>query len=764
MSQLAPIPEKTALIPPGSALARVQLKDIIPAVQLTNHDKPLWDEESAGAKQEFRLWQKIATVIDRAPHGTKSQLMAEIASYFHRENNPWNARKIENRLIKFYKHKRSNRPHAYQSLIDRRRYPAPKKRALPFEARQHIAKEMHDYKGRGQRGATQAVLENWISRWHDWVRGDLTKALPGWPKDQPPRGSTKNRGLPRGFNYDGFHACRANLRNRTLSSQGPRAASAHAPKILTTRFDERSQTMLGYRQLLQIDDNWNDMLVNPYINSDAKRELRPVTFTSIDALTTLQRFAFKSQYVSSDTKERRNLTEIDAAWFIADDLIHGGYNVQTGTQIWGEGGTAHFKRIDQLAEITGGKVTFHTGGTYGNPAFRELIYKCNGGGNFRAKALVEGCFNQRHNRLAYLLAQVGPSPQQRPEENTGIQAYHRHLVRAAKQLPDHLAVKLVSPILDAYTLQRLIRLTVGEINRRTDHQIEGWERCGFTGFKWRLDANSDQWSTDREFAQLPADVQEAYQVLFAHNSDLVMPTRLSPLEAAERMSRKNIRHLDPLDAVELIPDDAWFQVTCNSQQMIQFHRERISPDDLHFYGVATNRVGERIHLERGKKYLALCNPYNPDWLIIGRTEGSRRGGIVGVAQAVPKGLKTDPTTFQTQIKKIAQINSEDTVELRVALQSEAAQRERERDHNDRIKSRLQIEQDEAEATADTALQNSSEAPARRDSAAPNDATPTDRKRGAGASPSTTQEPEPDDDEDFDDDPFAKIEKTDQQYE
>lgn len=292
------------------------------------------------------------------------------------------------------------------------------------------------------------------------------KPIPGVPDDAP-----RDR-LPDGWSYTNLMRFKPTSFEVTAFRIGRTAAADHRPMVYTTR----ANLWVGSHYLF--DDIWHDLMVNVL---DTQKTGRPLEFHALDLASACKvGWGFRVRTESDLTGRMEGLREENMRWIVAQVLSQHGYDAQRGTVLVVEHGTAAIRPdLESLIlQLTNGKVTVSRSGMTGDPAFVGQ-YAGRGKGNFRFKAALESLGNLIHNRTAALPAQTGMDVAHRPESLHGELRHNDALLAAFAALAEHrpeLAEQLRFPLLSHVAFGELLVDIYGEINRRTEHRLEGWSR------------------------------------------------------------------------------------------------------------------------------------------------------------------------------------------------------------------------------------------------------------------------------------------------
>lgn len=627
--------------------------------------------EETGARAQVEAWYPRMVAIDSAANKEAARL-AVCRATGEKEGN---VRKL------YYEYwRKSGRD--WRALIDRRLYPDPRQATLPSLFKQYV---LHIYDGlqRGQTGAEvrRLILEQ-LARWErDPHNADL--ALPGY--DEPPRRHPIHH-YPDGWSERSFERMLPDKYQRALRKQGPKGASEFLPSLYTTR------EHLAVGQIIYFDDQWHDTYVN--LTGVNARSLRPQSFNAVDGLTG---YAFepglKPQVWDEEKSKRIELNSDDCFWYVISVLAGHGYNATTGTTLVMEHGATNVDKRDKfrngmklpdhfnwrLEEITGGKVKIDVSGIWREPAFKGMLFEGKPTGNFRFKAPIESYFARVRTGTCALPGATGLSPDRAPEESHGLLHYNQQLLGLIDKLPRDRFLKLQRPILEWEDYCRVYRDIHRVINRARDHYLQGWEKLGFTGQRYRL-GHEAPWIGEEQWQLIPAEHRAMYQHIITQPGNFES-FRLSREEAF--LDRKDQLTRLPLHAVPLLaPPRMWKEITASQQLELTIFDRAIDSEPLRYFATVRTPQGHEVHLQRGKTYVRLLNIFNPDQLWIAEKDGCR---LIGTARRILPPCKTDAAALQSAIGEHAHLQSIEKKEVAVRSESEAAKRVAMREHNRRVK-------------------------------------------------------------------------------
>ena len=473
------------------------------------HDLPEFSSQDLGAQNQILKWLGICHKIMDAPRGTKGAMVTALADELGKTESAINCK-----LGKYNKE-------GWKALVNRSKFPKEMVSALPpaFQMwiptlflrfqRNNAAKQVHRY------------ILNRLQNWRNTLSPE--HALPGYTS--PPEDT--EHGYPAGWSYKTISRLKPSEYQLRKARQGNKAASNYLPSNYSTRYG------LKFGQRVFFDDQDHDIKIN--LLGRNSRAMRPSGFNCIDHLSgCFLDYTAKMTLWNDDEKRSKTLKQKDFTWFVIHYLITHGYRTDaTGTELIFEHGSATgWKGFDEaLNHITSKHVKVFRGGRFNDPIFEGMMFRPQSSGNFRSKSPLESMFNLDRNYMAALPGQIGSNQRLNGmEEHYGMDRYNDQLIKLYHKLPEQVRQCIQFPYL---TWQEFIATQADvykTINSRTDHKLEGWEKCGHVVNRFRLDP-SQPWQdrialseVDQErakaiaeladwriFALSPAEVANAYK-------------------------------------------------------------------------------------------------------------------------------------------------------------------------------------------------------------------------------------------------------------
>jgi hypothetical protein len=317
-------------------------------------------------------------------------------------------------------------------------------------------------------------------------------------------------------------------------------------------------------------------------------------------------------------EKKKTLTERDFLWFVIHTLMDAGYRTdEVGTQLIWEHGTATVRDrqlIQTLETLTRGSVTPAVSGILGVEQMAGM-FEGTGRGNFRFKSLRESLFSLLHNYFQQLPGQVGLSRDRSPEQMVGLERYNAEILALVPKLDPAAAENLQFPVLTWDQFNEAALRLLDQISQRKDHEMEGWERCGFLKMFWRI-SERQEWLSEDEFATYADAERTAITALIRSNPDRYQTQRrMSPREVWDskrnELSRLRAEQLPVLFAHRA--QEIGREVTVR-RGLITVDADEFGLDPIQWQAIDARR-GAGHRLAEGEKFLAFVNPHNPAHLV-----------------------------------------------------------------------------------------------------------------------------------------------------
>ena len=577
------------------------------------------------------------------------------------------------RYLRYYKDR------GWQGLVDGRAA-AGATRALPAVFQNYV-RQLHLQNQRSTTG--QEVHRQIVERWSTWRRtGDPAFAIPGY--DSPP--AAERTGYPKGWSVDSIYRLRPEQQALSTVRQGAKAAADFLPSVLKTRCGIR------FGQVVFFDDQDDDVkIVAP---GTSMKSLRPQGFNCIDYLSgCFLGHHIRLRWWDTAAEQYRTLTQQEFTWFVIAHLQRYGYRSDDGTTLVFEHGTAtgynnqdlltfsdHHSFDDALAAVSCGKIHVNRSGLFNSPAFAGMLFRPQSTGNFRFKAPLESMFNLVRNRMAALPGATGINRDMKPAEQYGQDHYIEALMKIHERLDEQHRQLLVYPLMTPQQFGTAAAAVYQAINSRTEHNLQGWEDCGFVAPQIRFTPDDrSPWMSQDELAKLP-DAARSAALALSEIPGHVRNLKLSPAHVAEHHAHELTKlpdHTIPL----LIPRQWARRAVVKSDRTISISDQLLGPEPFQYVCRFETRDGAHV-LATGTELLCYLNPFNPDRLAICRPDGS----FIGTLTRQTRASFLDQAAIVSQLEERAKLKADLDSAVRPHLAGLIGERQAMQRHNDRLAS------------------------------------------------------------------------------
>ena len=473
----------------------------------------------------------------------------------------------------------------------------------------------------------------------DW-RGIWLLAHPGQavPARCPYRADHRGGRFPGGWSYRNLKELAPERDVWAGAARGVAAMRAYLPSLPHTRVG------LGLMRVITMDDVWHDCEVLFLHGHNQPTHERPVEVGALDVLTGCH-ICWQVWPVLRREDGSRQMVDWTVQRFIQAQIFCGiGINPQGLTELL-EHGTAGMDEdeaermndiLDRYITPPEGKrwLTVLRSSTTGAPVAKGLFQEraC---GNPRHKAMLESTWNLLHNEVAMALpAAVGKDRDAAPAEAEGLRREDKALMarlnEVAKANPDAIDI-LRQAEFHAVSFLRFVKALKAvkdAINHRTDHNLEGWEGCGFVRHIAELPGGGEM-----DLDAVPAGKQEETSALIKLLGAPVRLRRMSPAEAfAAERERTELVRFPAGAAMEILGEELSQEVEVGRRGTLTV-RDRFSGEQLVYTGIAVSPDGKgATELTRGASYRVWANPFVRDCLLVADLQG-RCIGVCKLLQA-----------------------------------------------------------------------------------------------------------------------------------
>ena len=505
--------------------------------------------------------------------------------------------------------------------------------------------------------------------------------IPGY-KTPPP---AEANGRPYGWTYGNLMRHAPSKFELTVRRHGRSAAAKYRPLVFTTRKG------LKVGQFFLFDDMWHDIKVN-YLGVNRK-SLRPLELSCLDLLSGCKvAYGMRPRIENEVTGKHEQIKEREMRFLLAVILTTIGYRAD-GTVLIVEHGTAAIRPdVEQLLkDWTDGAITVSRSGIEGAATFAGA-YEGRPKGNFRFKAALESHHSLVHNELAGLPGQTGKDRNHSPEELHGRDRHNAALIKAVAALPPERADLLRLPFLEWNQYQSIVAEVYQRIDNRTEHELEGWEECGFTLPEYRL-GEEFPWLPAQTLLDLPADKRAAVEAVTSQPG-MTRIRKLSPWEVWSS-GRQDLVRLPGWCVPELLGPKNGAVRKLGDDNLFTFQDRELGPGKHRYEGVMVRADGSREALSPGRSYLVHVNPFNTELLYVSEA-GAKEGAFLGVCRRWSKIARDDVDALARQMGRAAKREKE----LRLPVERRGAEITRQRiaaaKHNAKVFAGLPLTEGELE--------------------------------------------------------------------
>jgi hypothetical protein len=266
----------------------------------------------------------------------------------------------------------------------------------------------------------------------------------------------------------------------------------------------------------------------------------------------------------------------------------------------------------------------------------------------------------------------------KPAEQYGQDIYIEQLMKIYERLDAQHRESLIYPIMTPQQFGTAAAAVYHAINSRTDHNLQGWEDCGFVVPQIRFTPDDrSPWMSQDELAKLPENARAAALAL-AESPGHVRTLKLSPAHVAEHYASELTKlpdHTIPL----LIPRQWARRAIVKSDRTISISDQMLGPEPFQYVCRFETRDGAHV-LATGTELLCYLNPFNTDRLAICRTDGS----FIGTLTRQTRASFVDQAAIVSQLEERAKLKADLDSSVRPHLAGLLGERQSMQRHNDRL--------------------------------------------------------------------------------
>jgi hypothetical protein len=422
--------------------------------------------------------------------------------------------------------------------------------------------------------------------------------FPGYPDWAP------SLPIPQGWSLANLNRHAPKPFELAVARQGREPAAIHRRRVFSTRAG------LATGQFYLFDDLEFDKKVNFPGNRMATR---PLGLLGLDLFSACIISNLYKPTIIDEAGAKKKLREREMLWLIVDTLCHQGYRADVrGTSLVVEHGTAAIRPDfeERIFAATAGKVTVDRSGL--SSAHMPGLFEGGSHGNPRFKASLESVINLIHNEGASLPGATGKDRDHAPTQLAGVDRYNNNMLKLARLLPPHRAALLQYPVLNFYDFCELTQDIIARINRRVDHQLEGWEKSKNFVQEFYVDLGEEgHWLSETQWFALPPEKQTRLRPLVSGRQ-----RQLSPWEVWTRDATQLQKLGECLLPALLGPDLAEERSVRGGY--ITVENQELDSEPFRFPAYPHNT---------GDKFLVYHNPFHPDRLILTNHKGAYVGTL-----------------------------------------------------------------------------------------------------------------------------------------
>lgn len=543
-----------------------------------------------------------------------------------------------------------------EALLDGRMSELNRNRARTSSAafRAHLALLATRHK-RCLRSAVRELYKEWRS----------CKTIPGYEGCN----HTPGMELPAGWSYDNLVRLMPAREELAVVTEGVMSAAGY---LAQTRGTREGCWPCSH---VMFDDVWLDLLAVGYDETGKLQLNRPLQLGCLDYYTGRRLCWGTKIRTKREDGTSAQLNSDEMLFLLCDFLYNVGYSPR-GTKLVVEHGTATLSAAvaKQLELLTGGLVTVTMSG---RPGIRQVgEYEGCAAGNPRFKASLEVWHSLLHNHMDHYATHTGRNRTE-PEALWGLRKFEESMLAKAGQLPPAQALALfpLAPRLGELC-DDLAKLVV-QINTRTEHNLEGWEACGFTCYEFSLNG-VDGW---RDISTLDPAAAQLAATMATSNPSLMRERKLSPQEAWEREIAKPENRLIRFTAAEcvaLMGAHRKFNLTARGG-VFEIKAKSKHHEQLIFDACVKDSTGRERLLPAGGGYFGILNPLNRNLFIL-----DERDRVLGEAPLRSRFSHADELARLREFGRVQHLRAEQLAHAEALAAEDISAARVRRDYNQRV--------------------------------------------------------------------------------
>lgn len=558
----------------------------------------------------------------------------------HPGKKSWTARTLRNLWYAFW-----NSGGDWTTLLNKRSaggkwWKTIDERGLPDAFITHLGEIYSD----NQRDKFAPAWDALVQQYKRWRGGDASAIIKGYSHCPKPR---QGDALPAGWSYENLLRIAqraAKINSRKTIQIGPKAAAQYKLPIFKTR----EGAEVGQYPI--IDDSWNDF--KPLFRGQAVRLL---SLHMLDYASGCNVIRGYKPAVEDEHGVQERLKEREVVYLVAAYFAYEGYR-PAGTKLICEKSTAtiRHRERDFLERNFKGVIEVDDGPAGGGPGIAGL-FTGPGGGNPDWKAPIESWFNLLRNRSASLLqfpGQTGSNARlNAPEGMFKIAAADEAMTRAMQLLPPEKAELIKFNLLSYWEAVPALEAVTEAINCRTNHNLQGWRKCGHYIPVFRL-AEHLPWMPAALLTQLPEAEREQIRLNLLANPKLSGEQPLSPRHVYNAGRAKLKRFTPAQTALFLTGVEGEERPVTNG--LLEVNCAEVDPDEpLRFGPVIRDCDGREEVLRHEDKYLVRVNPLRPETAFLYHADGGFAGLASSYGRVAPHDCEALQEKFKVKAKAVS---------------------------------------------------------------------------------------------------------------
>ncbi|MCX6950579.1 MAG: hypothetical protein NTV51_00080, partial [Verrucomicrobia bacterium] len=198
-----------------------------------------------------------------------------------------------------------------------------------------------------------------------------------------------------------------------------------------------------------------------------------------------------------------------------------------------------------------------------------------------------------------------------PEELHGRKRHLEQLQKCALLVPRPLREMIVANVTPPFAqVVELLDLIQERMNHREEHDLEGWEACGFMAPLFRLTPAED-WKRQTALQEYPAPVRAAIMESLTADRRLTSCRRMSPHEVYQERVKPHLTTLPAHLIPELLGMELAEERRVDKDGRFNFADDNIGPGEHHFEGVAIDAEGNEQVLPDGERFATFASMLDP---------------------------------------------------------------------------------------------------------------------------------------------------------